>query len=229
LILDSFALRNTYNLVNRLGNKNIMNLDNKYKVKIIKNNFPKFRYNKIYNITMFENNNFVADLERREIMNSILLLSSGVPVLWMIGGFLYFLTPPNNENNKIGIVALDKNGKEVIIEDWIKENPYPKKNLVQGLKGDAHYLIVNKENKLENYAINAVCTHLGCVVPFNEAANKFMCPCHGSQYDEKGKVIRGPAPKSLALAKTSVIDSKIVLSEYREKDFRSDNDPWWIK
>ena len=50
-------------------------------------------------------------------MNSILLLSSGVPLLWMIGGFLYFLTPPNNENNKIGIVALDKNGKEVIIED----------------------------------------------------------------------------------------------------------------
>ena len=153
--------------------------------------------------------NFVEDLERREIMNSLLLLSTGVPVLWMIGGFLYFLTPPINDNSKIGIIALDKNGKEVIKEDWIKENPYPKKNLVQGLKGHAHYLIVNKANKIEDYAINAVCTHLGCVVPFNEAANKFMCPCHGSQYDETGKVIRGPAPKSLALAKTSIVDEKV--------------------
>ena len=36
--------------------------------------------------------------------------------------------------------------------------------------------------------VNAVCTHLGCVVPWNKAANKFMCPCHGSQYDKNGKV-----------------------------------------
>ena len=36
--------------------------------------------------------------------------------------------------------------------------------------------------------MNAVCTHLGCVVPWNKAANKFCCPCHGSQYDQNGKV-----------------------------------------
>merc|ERR1712194_708542 len=46
--------------------------------------------------------------------------------------------------------------------------------------------------------INAVCTHLGCVVPWNRAANKYICPRHGSQYDFTGKVIRGPAPLSLA-------------------------------
>jgi hypothetical protein len=28
--------------------------------------------------------------------------------------------------------------------------------------------------------------------PQNE--NKFMCPCHGSQYNAQGKVVRGPAP-----------------------------------
>ena len=40
--------------------------------------------------------------------------------------------------------------------------------------------------------MNAVCTHLGCVVPWNKAANKFMCPCHGSQYDKNGKVTIEP-------------------------------------
>lgn len=42
--------------------------------------------------------------------------------------------------------------------------------------------------------INAVCTYLGCVVPWNAAENKFICPCHGSQYNNQGRVVRGPAP-----------------------------------
>jgi len=39
-----------------------------------------------------------------------------------------------------------------------------------------------------------VCTHLGCVVPWNQAEKKFICPCHGSQYNDQGRVVRGPAP-----------------------------------
>jgi Rieske Fe-S protein len=29
---------------------------------------------------------------------------------------------------------------------------------------------------------------------FLQAENKFKCPCHGSQYNAQGKVVRGPAP-----------------------------------
>jgi cytochrome b6-f complex iron-sulfur subunit len=45
-------------------------------------------------------------------------------------------------------------------------------------------------------AISTVCTHLGCTV--NPTETGFDCPCHGSQYDERGDVIGGPAPKALA-------------------------------
>lgn len=55
-------------------------------------------------------------------------------------------------------------------------------------QGDATYLVVTDEKKIQDYGIVAVCTHLGCVVPWNKAENKFMCPCHGSQYDATGKV-----------------------------------------
>ena len=34
-------------------------------------------------------------------------------------------------------------------------------------QGDPTYLVVKPDGKLENYGINAVCTHLGCVVPWN--------------------------------------------------------------
>lgn len=36
------------------------------------------------------------------------------------------------------------------------------------LQGDATYLIVTNEGQIEKYGLNAVCTHLGCVVPWNK-------------------------------------------------------------
>lgn len=54
-----------------------------------------------------------------------------------------------------------------------------------------------EDNKtIATYGINGVCTHLGCVVPWNAAENEFTCPAmdDGSQYNNQGKVVRGPAP-----------------------------------
>ncbi|HTX93054.1 MAG TPA: ubiquinol-cytochrome c reductase iron-sulfur subunit [Anaerolineales bacterium] len=45
-------------------------------------------------------------------------------------------------------------------------------------------------------AISLVCTHLGCTV--ESGPDGFACPCHGSRFDAKGNVIRGPAAKPLA-------------------------------
>lgn len=56
------------------------------------------------------------------------------------------------------------------------------------------YLVIEKDGTLANYGINAVCTHMGCIVPWVPEENKFMCPCHGSQYDNRGQVVQGPAP-----------------------------------
>jgi Rieske Fe-S protein len=35
------------------------------------------------------------------------------------------------------------------------------------LQGDATYLIVTDDGGLQNYGLNSICTHLGCVVPWN--------------------------------------------------------------
>jgi Rieske Fe-S protein len=43
------------------------------------------------------------------------------------------------------------------------------------------------------YAISAVCTHLGCNVNHDEAHQGFACPCHGSAFDDAGRVTKGPA------------------------------------
>jgi Rieske Fe-S protein len=98
----------------------------------------------------------------------------------------------------------------------------------RAVQGDPSYLIVNSEGTgLENFGLNAICTHLGCTVPWVPAENKFKCPCHGSQYNAQGKVIRGPAPLSLALAHINVSDDIVQLTPWPETDFRTGLEPWW--
>jgi cytochrome b6-f complex iron-sulfur subunit len=95
------------------------------------------------------------------------------------------------------------------------------------LQGEATYLVVTDDGAIEKFGINAVCTHLGCVVPWNKNENKFMCPCHGSQYNFQGKKVRGPAPLSLALAHCDVNDDIVSFSPWTETDFRTGEEPWW--
>ena len=47
------------------------------------------------------------------------------------------------------------------------------------------------------HRMSAVCTHLGCIVGWNKAASTWDCPCHGSRFDARGRVINGPASVDL--------------------------------
>ena len=46
-------------------------------------------------------------------------------------------------------------------------------------------------------ALSAVCTHLGCVIAWQEQTGEFLCPCHGGRFSADGKVLGGPPPKPL--------------------------------
>jgi cytochrome b6-f complex iron-sulfur subunit len=65
------------------------------------------------------------------------------------------------------------------------------------------------------HAVSSVCTHLGCLVSLNDTG--FLCPCHGSKYDQDGKVTAGPAPRNLPWLEISQdLDGTIVVDAARE-------------
>ena len=52
-------------------------------------------------------------------------------------------------------------------------------------------------------AISQVCTHLGCLYKWSDQGTSlhpfphYVCPCHGSQFTNKGVYVDGPAPRNL--------------------------------
>ena len=177
-------------------------------------------------VVLTANKSLMSHIRRRQLMNFVLVTTAGIPVLVALGCYLWYFVPPVAGGGGGAQLAGDVDGNPVTLEAWVKGHKDNDRELVQGLKGEPYYLISTPDN-IKDFALLSVCTHLGCVVPWNKAANKFCCPCHGSQYDENGKVVRGPAPLSLALAHTTTIEGKLALSPWTEQDFRTGLDPWW--
>jgi len=170
----------------------------------------------------------VPNLGRRQFMNLLTFGAATGTVAGMLYPVVRYFIPPSSGPAGGGTIAKDSLGNDVKAPAFLASHSPGARVLVQGLKGDPTYLVVKEDDTLQSYGINSVCTHLGCVVPWNSSENKFICPCHGSQYDSTGKVVRGPAPLSLALAHVDVTDDdKVALSEWAETDFRTGESPWW--
>jgi menaquinol-cytochrome c reductase iron-sulfur subunit len=73
---------------------------------------------------------------------------------------------------------------------------------------------VSKDAKGELIVLSAVCTHLGCSVPWVEKEKKFICPCHLGTFSPEGKLLAGPPPRDMDRLETRVEDG-VLKTQYQ--------------
>ena len=129
--------------------------------------------------------NTTAPVNRREFLNLAWLASLGF-FLIPVGGVTLLVAYPRFKQGEFGgRFVLGKVG-EVF--------PQPDGDPGSNTKGKFWL------SRLEDGSILAlykVCPHLGCLYNWQSVDHKFLCPCHGSQYQLDGTYILGPAPRSL--------------------------------
>jgi cytochrome b6-f complex iron-sulfur subunit len=64
-------------------------------------------------------------------------------------------------------------------------------------------------------AIYQRCTHLGCSVPWDQAANSFICPCHSSSFSVDGTLLNPPAPRALDIFPVSIENEQVMVDTAR--------------
>jgi ubiquinol-cytochrome c reductase iron-sulfur subunit len=110
-----------------------------------------------------------------------------------------------DEEALASLAALESSVSDPNSED--SEQPEYTKNQHRSIKPE--YLIVQ-----------GWCTHLGCVPTFARKGETeiegwqggFFCPCHGSQFDIAGRVIKGfPAPLNLIIPPHQYLSDSVIL------------------
>jgi glycine/D-amino acid oxidase-like deaminating enzyme/nitrite reductase/ring-hydroxylating ferredoxin subunit len=61
------------------------------------------------------------------------------------------------------------------------------------IEKEGHKLAVSRDETEGLKVCSAVCTHMGCIVHWNNAEFSWDCPCHGSRFATDGEVLEGPA------------------------------------
>jgi len=122
-------------------------------------------------------------VNRREFLNFAWLASLGFLTVSMAGVTFLFSLPRFEEGEFGGVVPMGK----------VSDLPAPGSAPVNYPKVKV-WLSNTDEGVI---ALYKVCTHLGCLYNWRDLEDKFVCPCHGSQFTAGGDYILGPAPRSL--------------------------------
>ena len=154
----------------------------------------------------------LASPKRRSFLKASLLfiggLISAVVAVPLFGfAILPALKKAPNKYVVLGIVDLLKGSRYKKVnytfqskDGWIQTNK--KRSVYVTDAGKGNFVVFSR-----------VCTHLNCLVRWEESKRQFLCPCHGGVFDEEGNVVAGPPPRSLERLSVKVEDGVLYVKE----------------
>ncbi|MFC1554728.1 ubiquinol-cytochrome c reductase iron-sulfur subunit [candidate division KSB1 bacterium] len=120
-------------------------------------------------------------IDRRNFMGKVLLggFGAGVGLEMGYAGFKLVATKPVGEKKPVALNLSD----------------LPEGSRKAIIYGGNKVEVIRTEKDIKAYSM--VCTHLGCLVIWEEEKNTYHCPCHDAYFDEEGGVVSGPPTQPL--------------------------------
>lgn len=72
-------------------------------------------------------------------------------------------------------------------------------------------IVIRSAESIKAYSL--VCTHLGCIIQWQESNKEFYCACHDGRFDQFGEVIAGPPPVPLEEFPVNVDGDTVIVGE----------------
>ena len=82
---------------------------------------------------------------------------------------------------------------------------------IKGNELDSSGMLIERTGDNTVAAFSRTCTHRGCTLP-NFSNGISSCPCHGSQFNTSGKVVKGPASRPLKRYNASITGNIITIT-----------------
>jgi cytochrome b6-f complex iron-sulfur subunit len=124
-----------------------------------------------------------GEATRRQFLTVALATAAGVATIRLAGLGLDFSQPLAAANQFGGMFELGP----------LADLPAAGESPLNHAEG-RFYLVRSEKGLL---AVHKVCTHLDCLLGWDEQNGRYLCPCHGSQFAADGQVLSGPAERSL--------------------------------
>ena len=135
-------------------------------------------------------------MNRRRFLRSLLVVLGSTVLVSFVYPLVRFLAPPGGQAQ----------GKKVVI----KRSEIPAGSAKDIIVNSIPAIVINTPDK-GFIALSKVCTHLGCLVEYEKAKKRLLCPCHAGVYTLEGAVVSGPPPKPLQKFPLKVEGEDIVI------------------
>ena len=123
------------------------------------------------------------------LMSALVAVALGIPLMGTIIGPSFRLKKPRWA--KVGDISSLSLEQPTSMKFPLKtEDAYIRETVI-------HEVWIIKHSPSEVTVFSPICPHLGCRYSWYPETKEFACPCHGSIYSIAGKVLGGPAPRSL--------------------------------